>query len=282
MSIPESKLGIMSGRLTLTMQNEMQFFPIDNWEVEFKLTKDLNIYNVEWVIDWPSIHDNPFMRPDYLEDIKNVRDKNNIKIVGVMAHFFVQKNIFNKILNKDDEIGTILENMFRNGKELGIDYVEVPLMGESALDNKILNSKVLRMLIDKLRVLSHKYSLKVFFETNLSERLTQSLLKELEEGVFFITVDTGNMLVNKIDAINFITSITDRIGNWHIKDCDSAGRSVPIGEGMVDFKILLNIKDYVYQGLYIFEGVKEDVFYDDNEKDPVDAVKRYKEYVLDM
>ena len=53
-----SRIGIMQGRLSRPLNGRIQSFPINTWEKEFYLAKEIGFELIEWVLD-ENIKDNP-------------------------------------------------------------------------------------------------------------------------------------------------------------------------------------------------------------------------------
>ena len=107
------------------------------------------------------------------------------------------------------------------------------------------------------------------------------LLEKIKSNSFYITFDTGNTYTLGFKLGEFIRGLNNKIGNVHIKDCDNLGRSVPLGKGEVNFaKIFNELGKIDYDGKYILEAVKEDVFYNDNNFQPEETIMNYRDYLL--
>ena len=57
-----SRIGIMQGRLSKPLNGKIQSFPLNTWEKEFYLAKEIGFELIEWVLD---------------ENIKDKQTKNN-------------------------------------------------------------------------------------------------------------------------------------------------------------------------------------------------------------
>ena len=174
----------MSGRLSPTLDNEMQFFPFDNWQEEFVTCNKLNIQNLVWVIDSPTIFTNPLLDYNKISNIISNSKKYNVNIIGVILHFFVQEDIFTMLKTESKILNSILEKVFRNSSEIGLDFVEIPFMGKTTLKIKDFESLHFNGIIENIANLSDKYLLKVFLENQLDYYNNLLLLEKIKSNSF--------------------------------------------------------------------------------------------------
>ena len=113
----------MSGRLSPTLDNEMQFFPIDNWQKEFIHCKNLNIQNYLWVIDYPTIKENPILDATKINNILLDSKKYDLQIIGIILHFFVQANICKMLETESNKLISILDEYFV--MEIKLDWISL-------------------------------------------------------------------------------------------------------------------------------------------------------------
>ena len=69
------KLGVMQGRLSPQIGDEIQKFPMNSWVNEFNLAKELEIDFLEWIIDFDTVKHSPHGSEDYYlrkHDSKNM------------------------------------------------------------------------------------------------------------------------------------------------------------------------------------------------------------------
>lgn len=280
MTLSMKNIGVMSGRLSPTLNNEMQFFPSDRWRDEFHLCKKLKIHNLEWVIDLPSINTNPLLDKTYIDIIKNLGEISCVNNMGAILHFFVQKDVFTMLNKESKKFDLLFEKIFQNCSEIGFDYVEIPFFGKSNINHSDFEKILFNCFIDKILNLAEKYYLKVFIENKLDHNSNLYLLEKINSDLFFVTFDTGNSYVSGHKPNNIINNLKHKIGNIHIKDCNHFGDSVPLGKGNVDFaNIFYSLEKINYANNFILEAVKEDIYYNDEKYKAVDTIIKYKNFL---
>ena len=73
------RIGIMQGRLSKPLNNKIQSFPVNSWENEFYLAKDIGFKLIEWVLD-ENIKDNPILNKKFFSKIEMIKKKTGIDI----------------------------------------------------------------------------------------------------------------------------------------------------------------------------------------------------------
>ena len=63
------RIGIMQGRLSKPINGKIQSFPINSWENEFYLAKNIGFELIEWVLD-ENVKDNPILDKRFFSKIK--------------------------------------------------------------------------------------------------------------------------------------------------------------------------------------------------------------------
>ena len=63
------RIGIMQGRLSKPLNGKIQSFPVNSWENEFYLAKNIGFELIEWVLD-ENVKDNPILDKRFFSKIK--------------------------------------------------------------------------------------------------------------------------------------------------------------------------------------------------------------------
>jgi len=84
----------MQGRLSNSYKNNIQAFPIQSWENEFKSAAESEIEVIEWIFD--ELEPNPILTIDGITKIKQLMTQNNISINAICADYFMTKKLFNE------------------------------------------------------------------------------------------------------------------------------------------------------------------------------------------
>ena len=78
-----NKVGLMQGRLSSPVGGKIQSFPKKTWESEFEKAQKLSIKFIEWTLDHKNLSSNPLLQLSGQKKIKNLCQKNNIKIYSI-------------------------------------------------------------------------------------------------------------------------------------------------------------------------------------------------------
>ena len=98
----------------------MQGRPWKSWQKEFHLAKKLRLKLIEWTLDNKNFYKNPLLNSKYFEKIKNLSEKNNIRIESVTCDFFMEKPYFKQ--NKKNQIEIKKKNTFFNKFLFNFEY----------------------------------------------------------------------------------------------------------------------------------------------------------------
>ena len=63
-----SRIRIMQGRLSKPINGKIQSFPINSWENEFYLARNIGFELIEWVLD-ENVKDNPILDKRFFSKI---------------------------------------------------------------------------------------------------------------------------------------------------------------------------------------------------------------------
>ena len=99
---------------------------------------------------------------------------------------------------------------------------------------------------------------KVAIECEFQVPIIKKLLEELDSSVYWINFDMGNSAALGNSAVEEITACRDRIFNVHIKDRILGGKTVPLGNGSVDFdEVSKSLQDIGYMGNMIMQAASD-------------------------
>ena len=126
-----SKIGIMQGRLSEIIDEQIQIFPSNTWKNEFETASKCGFGLIEWIFD--TVPNNPIMNNNQIKQIKNLSKEFGVGVNSVCADYFMEKKLFNVSKIEIDENLTVLENLIHSCYELGIEILEIPLVDNSSL-----------------------------------------------------------------------------------------------------------------------------------------------------
>lgn len=250
------RIGIMQGRLSPARNGKIQTFPGEAWKAEFPLAREIGYELIEWVLDTTDLDINPLLFEEGRKEINAYKQQYGIEITSVCCDYFVE---FPFHSDKPDirlqSHGMLLE-LIRVCREVGIVFIELPLIGQSSIKEKKDADIVVTLFNDLVPMLEAK-NVCLLLETDLSPETLKELLKRMPSDRIQINYDTGNSAYWSFDTVYELSSYGRRIGNIHIKDCTPKDYSVVLGTGNVDFKLSFEwFSKCNYKGDFILQAVR--------------------------
>tara|TARA_Y100000294_G_C8519547_1_gene322292 strand:+ start:180 stop:1025 length:846 start_codon:yes stop_codon:yes gene_type:complete len=248
-----NNIGVMQGRLTERGPHKLQSFPINNWMNEFKLCSEIGLKSIEWVIDSNYYLKNPIFSDILIHKIKKLSENYKINITAVCNDLLMDFPLNDKNNIGESESYFVLKKLVKNCNLLGIKFIDLPLIAKSKIRSKgDLNR--LFYNIEKLSKLAIKCGVTFLFETDLKPEQNLKLIKRFDGLPVGLNYDTGNSAYWKFDPNLEIDLFGNWIKNVHIKDCLPKIYSVPLGEGNVDFDLIMKkLSKIGYDGDFILQ-----------------------------
>lgn len=192
------KLGVLQGRLSEPIDNNIQEFPNKNWENEFLILNSLGLNHIEWIITKKSFQEKQFQ--------KNVKKYSNL-ISGICCDHLINDKIVDiEFLEKN--LTPICDWSLENN----IFNINIPLLEESKISD--INQEI---LIKNFSFFSKKYDkLKFHFEIESDIQSCLNLVKSNKN--FYLIYDTGNITSCGYDHEEWIIKGLKYIKNIHLKD----------------------------------------------------------------
>lgn len=269
------KVGIMQGRLSPPIDNQIQAFPKKNWRNEFPICKKLGLDCIEWIFEYQTMKDNPFYTDKGAEEIKKFSEMYNVKIGSLLADYFMEKKLFNE---KPAEINKNVEMLFfiiDQCKKLGIPIIEIPLVDSSAIKSHEDKKELIKNLKKPLEY-AEKNGISISLETSLPPEEFKELILSFKPLNVKVNYDMGNSASLGFDPGKEIELLGEFIVNVHIKDRVKNGGTVPLGMGDTDFKTVFSgLRKINYDGDLIFQSARQDLTDSVVKKDYIKTVKDY-------
>jgi len=261
----------MSGRLSNSINGEIQAFPRFTWRDEFRMASKSGFDTIEWIFD---LYDkNPICSNDGVKEIKNLVKNHGIKINAVCADYFMKKKLFDVSKSELEKNLDILKKLIKNCHYLEIKILEIPLVDSSSLKN---NSNEDQLLNNLQKVLHHAEENDVFItlESDLPPTKFKEFLIKFDHPNIRANYDVGNSASLGYDMVEELKKIGPWISNVHIKDRVLHGGTVPLGNGDANFDLFFSSMSKInYCGDFIIQGAREL-----NIK-PEDTCKKYLKFV---
>ena len=268
-------IGIMQGRLSPPVNNQIQAFPKDNWRKEFPICKKLGLNCMEWIFEYQTMNDNPFYYKDGIDEIRKNSEMHNVKIGSLLADYFMEKKLFNENQADINKNVDMLFFIIDQCKELDIPIIEIPLVDSSAIKHEKDKKELIKNLKKPLKY-ANEQGIDISLETSLPPEEFRNLILDFKPLKIMVNYDMGNSASLGFDAVEEINLLGDFIVNVHIKDRVKNGGTVPLGSGDTDFESVFKaLKKINYSGDLIFQSARQDIGDVVVKKDIIKTIKEY-------
>ena len=247
--------GVMQGRLVPPeIKNKIQSFPWKSWQKEFHLAKKLRLKLIEWTLDNKNFYKNPLLNSKYFEKIKNLSEKNNIRIESVTCDFFMEKPYFKQNKKNKIEIKKKILFLINSCLILNIKYIVLPLVDNTSLKTKKDENTIVG-LINFFLPLIKSTNIRILFESDYNPKKLLKFIKRFKLKNIGINYDTGNSASKNYD-FNKEKIYFKYVQNVHIKDRLCFGTTVPLGKGNQDFEKVFKYLKKEYKGNIILQTAR--------------------------
>tara|TARA_B100001964_G_scaffold190200_1_gene212142 strand:+ start:1450 stop:2283 length:834 start_codon:yes stop_codon:yes gene_type:complete len=256
-----SRIGIMQGRLSKPINNKIQSFPVNTWENEFYLAKDIGFELIEWVLD-ENIEDNPILSKKHFSKINIIKKQTGININSICCDYFMKNSLSRNSESYRKKNLEILNFLIEESCPLNnIKIIDLPLVGEASLKKK-KNSEDYKNIFLKLEKKILDNNLMIALETDLNPNALRDFLKSFNENAVTVNYDMGNSAFWEFETKKEFSCYGKLISNVHIKDCTPRDYTVQLGDGNVNFnEIFFLLKKNNYKADFILQAARgEDDF----------------------
>ena len=251
-----SRIGIMQGRLSRPINNRIQSFPLNSWEDEFYLAKEIGFELIEWVLD-ENIQDNPILNKKYFSKINFIKNETGININSICCDYFMKNSLSKNSKSFSEKNLEIMNFLIEESCPLNnIKIIDLPLVGEESLKRKKIYEDYKNVLL-KLEKKILDNNLMVALETDLGPNELKNFLKNFNKNAVTVNYDMGNSAFWEFETKKEFLSYGKLISNVHIKDCTPRDYTVQLGDGNVNFdEIFLLLKKNNYKADFILQAAR--------------------------
>ena len=255
----KNQLGVMQGRLLPKYNGRYQAHPLNYWQKEFSIAKDLNLDCIEFILDHNDLEKNPLIYKDGFKEILFQIEKSKIKVLSICADYFmkyplhsVDESIANNSLH-------VLKDLIQTAYLVGANNIVLPCVDNSSLKgDKIKKNKLVRQ-INRLIEDLNKYNINLSLETDLEPTEFYDLIKIIDNKNITINYDIVNSASLGFDCVEELSKYGSYISDIHIKDRLLGGGPVILGNGNADFKSFFNeLSKINYNGPLIMQAYRDD------------------------
>ena len=267
------KIGIIQGRLSEPINNEIQSFPHETWKTEFEKANSCRFQVLEWIFDDIK---NPLLKDSEIDEIISLSNKSNIEINSVCADYFMKEKLFNVTNSQLKENIDVLMNLIIQCGKIGIKILEIPLVDSSSLQSEN-NMNDFFYNVSPILPLAEANDVLINLETDLPPKKFLSFLKKFDHSNIGANYDLGNSASLGYDVKEEIMTYGDFITNIHLKDRPYLDGTVPLGLGDANFDLFFEaISQTEYRGDLIIQAAREQINKTDG---PEQTCKKYRDFV---
>ncbi len=264
-------IGIMQGRLLPRYKNRYQAHPVNYWQAEFYIAKELGFNKIEFILDFNEYEKNPLLFKKGIEEIKTLIEETGVSVKSICADYFMEAPFHSKHQKRSEEI---LEILIENCKELNIIDIVIPCVDQSTLKDEN-DIEMLVSSINKILPKAQKNNIFINFETDLDPDRFKNLLSKFNSKNIKVNYDIGNSASLGYDVNEEFSAYGEYISDLHIKDRVLLGGSVELGTGNAKFdEVFSNLKKYNFNGNIIMQSAKDEDYIDD-----LQLVKKQKKFI---
>ena len=246
-------IGIMQGRLSPAIDGKIQAFPWDNWELEFYRAEEIGLDLIDWIVEGDRYNDNPLLTPEGVKTITETVSKTGVRVGAVCADFFMDYPLIRCTRSELKERMDVLDLMISQLKILGIPYLEIPLVDNSAVKNELELEEIAEIIKPRLDMALNA-GVTFAFETSLTPAVFRAFLLRLDHPSARANYDMGNSASLGYDPNQELDAYGEWVVTVHVKDRVLKGGTVPLGEGDTDFAACFSrLKAKMYKGPYILQ-----------------------------
>ena len=254
------KIGILQGRLLPRYKKRYQAHPVDYWQSEFYIAKEMGFSYIEFILDFNNVAQNPIMSKKGIKEIKKLIKQTGVKVNSICADYFMEAPFHSKAQKQSEKI---LKKLLKNASKLDVIDVVIPCVDQSSLKTK-KDKKMFISSVKKALPYAKKYNININFESDLNPKEFKELLSNFDSKNIKVNYDIGNSSSLGYNPKEEFEAYGQYISDLHIKDRILNGGSVELGTGDADFDTIFKLlKKYKFKGNIIMQSAKADDYIDD-------------------
>lgn len=239
--------GIVQGRLLRPPAGLLQWFPQDQWEMEYYMAPAVGIDFIELIAERQHNERNPMWSDEGVAAIQAHAAAN-----GLIVPTFTNDYIIDHAVTGDADVMRLNFRLIERGAKLGSHIYIFPLFEHSELTPT--NAKKFVSVIRDTADACAAHTIQLCLETVVEGPAMLDALALYDRPAIRLVFDTGNRVALGHDLSRDIRMLGDRIAHVHLKDKTLANENVVLGTGTVNFaEVFRALADVTYDGLYSFE-----------------------------
>jgi len=251
-------LGVMQGRLLPKYMDRYQAHPVDYWQKEFFIARDLGLQHIEFIVDLNDLDKNPIMSQEGIAELKDIMFRSGVTVKTICADCFIDVPLHSIDSSALAKAENILKTLIIHAELLSVSDIVIPCVDQSSLTNNESKERFIKKILQYTSSIE-KSGVNLSLETDLDPEAFSALLSYLSSPRFTVNYDTGNSASLGYDLAAEFSAYGSRISHIHIKDRKLNGGSVILGTGDTDFEIFFReLRSIDYKGIFIMQPYRDD------------------------
>jgi L-ribulose-5-phosphate 3-epimerase len=254
----KNKIGVMQGRLLPKYQGRYQAHPVDYWQKEFEIAKQIGLDCIEFILDYNDAKKNPLLKAGGVEEILEVCDRTDVSVETICADYFMEAPLHSTNEKTAEKSKDVLINLLETSSKLGITDIVIPCVDQSSLGNKEAVDRFVNKILTILPDAERK-EINLSLETDLAPQPFADLLSKFDSNRITVNYDIGNSAALGYDPIEEFDTYGNLVTDIHVKDRELNGGPVILGSGNADFDMFFKkLKEVDFKGPFIFQAYRDD------------------------
>ncbi|MBF0531658.1 MAG: sugar phosphate isomerase/epimerase [Candidatus Omnitrophica bacterium] len=251
-----SRIGFIQGRLSPQIGQKIQAFPGPYWKEEFPLARSCGFSRMEWTLDQEGLFENPLLRPEGRELIRELCRENNLMIGSVTGDFFMQAPFFKAAGSIREELFDQLVAVIEGCAAARVPILVLPLVDQGRIEDAGQEEGFFAYAA-KLDQRLRAHGMMICLESDLPPEKLGIFLQGLDPLLWGVNYDIGNSAAFGFDYRQEIPRLATWIKNVHVKDRVRGGGTVPLGQGQADIRGAIHLLEACgYRGNYILQTAR--------------------------
>jgi L-ribulose-5-phosphate 3-epimerase len=252
-------LGVMQGRLLAKYNGRYQAHPLNYWQKEFSIAKDLKLDCIEFILDHNDLDKSPLIYNDGYKEIISQIENSKVKVLTICADYFMQFPLHSEDKLVAEKSFSILKKLIKTAYLIGAKDIVIPCVDNSSFKNNKLKKEKFIKQVNRLLDDLDENNINLSLETDLGPQEFYDLIKTIDNKNITINYDIGNSASLGFDCEEELNLYGDKITDIHIKDRLLGGESVILGNGNANFEIFFKkLSEINYKGPLIMQAFRDD------------------------
>jgi hexulose-6-phosphate isomerase len=208
---------------------------------------------IEWVFEAERWRENPIRHEEGRQLIQQRMATTGVRVLSVCADYFMAHPFVRVSPSAQARSVAVLLELIRQAHAIGASTILLPVLETSEIRTAAECGDLIACLREPL-ALARSLAVRIGLETELPARDYVDLVERIGEASAAVYYDVGNAAAKGYDVAADLRWIRHRLCGVHVKDRLRGGRSVPLGQGVVDFPACVEaLAGIGYDGLLVLQ-----------------------------